>query len=111
MLAAIAKAWKGEPWEDVEILSGKVMEPSPDKKKTILFGKCIYQAHKNNPAIKEMIAIKGCPPKPETVSDALHKAGIEVDPTIFENLDKVPGFFLKRYEGKPEFDESFFKVD
>ena len=111
MLAAIAKAWKGEPWEDVEILSGKVMEPSPDKKKTILFGKCIYQAHKNNPAIKEMIAIKGCPPKPETVSEAFHKAGIEVDRTIFENLDKVPGFFLKRYEGKPEFDESFFKVD
>ena len=87
------------------------MEPSPDKKKTILFGKCIYQAHKNNPAIKEMIAIKGCPPKPETVSEAFHKAGIEVDPTIFENLDKIPGLFLKRYKDKPEFDESFFKLN
>jgi Ni,Fe-hydrogenase III small subunit len=111
MLAAIAKAWKGEPWEDVEILSGKVMGPSSDKKKTILFGRCIYQAHKNNPVIKEMIAIKGCPPKPEAVCEALHKAGIDVDPAIFKNLDTLPGFFLKRYEGKPEFDESFFKVE
>ena len=110
MLAAIAKAWKGEPWQDVEILSGKVMEPSPDKKKTILFGKCIYQAHKNNPDINEMIAIKGCPPEPETVCKALHKAGIDVDPAIFDNLDTVPGFFLKRYEGKPEFDESFYRI-
>ncbi len=110
MLAAIAKAWKGEPWGDVEILSGKVMEPSPDKKKTILFGKCIYQAHKNNPDIKEMIAIKGCPPKPEAVYEALHKAGIDVDSAIFENLDTLPGLFLKRYEGRPEFDESFFKI-
>ena len=111
MLAAIAKAWKGKPWEDVEILSGKVMKPAPQMKKTILFGKCIYQAHKNNPDIQEMIAIKGCPPKPETVSKAFHKAGIAVDPTIFENLDKVPGIFLKRYKDKPEFDESFFKID
>ncbi|MGD8292827.1 MAG: DUF362 domain-containing protein [Desulfobacterales bacterium] len=110
VLAAIAKAWKGEPWEDVEFLSGKVMEPSPDKKKTILFGKCMYQAHKSNPAINEMIAIKGCPPKPETVTAAFHKAGIEVDPTIFENLDKVPGIFMKRYQNRPEFDESFFKI-
>jgi len=110
ILAAIAKAWKGEPWEDVEILSGKVMEPSPDKKKTILFGKCMYQAHKNNPDIKEMIAIKGCPPKPEAVCEALHKAGIEVDPATFENMDKVPGIFMKRYKGKAEFDESFFKI-
>jgi len=111
MLAAIAKAWKGKPWEDVEILSGKVMKPAPKMKKTILFGKCIYQAHKNNSDIKEMIAIKGCPPKPEAVCEALHKAGIDVDPAIFENLDTLPGIFLKRYEGKPEFDESFFKIN
>ncbi len=110
ILAAIARAWKGEAWEDVEILSGKVMEPSPDKKKTILFGKCIYQAHKNNPNIKEAIAIKGCPPKPKSVYAALQKAGIEVDASIFENMDLIPGKFLKRYEGRPEFDESLFRV-
>ena len=110
VLAAVAKAWKGQPWNDVEILSGKVMKPSSDKKKTILFGKCMYQAHKENPNIQEMIAIKGCPPKPEKVCEALQKAGIDVDASIFENMDLIPGKFLKRYEGKPGFDEDFFKI-
>jgi uncharacterized protein (DUF362 family) len=111
ILAAVAKAWKGEPWNDVEILSGKVMKPATGKKKTILFGKCMYQANKNNPDIQEMIAVKGCPPKPDKVCEALQKAGIDVDPSIFENMDLIPGKFLKRYAGKPEFDESFFKVE
>jgi len=110
ILAAVAKAWKGEPWDDVEILSGKVMKPASGKKKTILFGKCMYQANKNNPDIQDMIAIKGCPPKPDKVYEALQKAGIDVDPSLFENMDLIPGKFLKRYAGKPEFDESFFKV-
>ena len=87
-----------------------VMKPTPAKKKTILFGKCMHQANKDNPDIQEMIAIKGCPPKPESVYQALQKAGIEVDPSIFENMDLIPGKFLKRYAGKPEFDESFFKI-
>jgi hypothetical protein len=111
VLDAITQAWEGEPWEDVEVLSGKVMKPTPGKKKTILFGKCMYQANKDNPDIQEMIAIKGCPPKPESILKALHKAGIKVDPSIFENIDKVPGKFLKLYEGRPEFDESFFTID
>jgi hypothetical protein len=110
ILAAIAKAWKGAPWDEVEILSGKVMKPTPAKKKTILFGKCMHQANKDNPDIQEMIAIKGCPPKPKSVYQALQKAGIEVDPSIFENMDLIPGKFLKRYAGKPEFDASFFKI-
>jgi len=110
ILAAIAKAWKGEPWDDVEILSGKVMKPEHGKKKTILFGKCMYQANKDNPDIKEMIAVKGCPPKPEAVYQALQKAGIEADRTIFDNLDTIPGKFLKRYKDRPEFDDSFFSI-
>ncbi|KGM38460.1 hypothetical protein JY97_15905 [Alkalispirochaeta odontotermitis] len=110
-LAAKAKAWQGEPWNEVEILSGKVMKASAGKKKTILFGKCMYQANKDNSEIQEMIAIKGCPPKPEKVREALQKAGIDVDASIFENIDLLPGKFLKRYAGKPKFDESFFKIN
>jgi coenzyme F420-reducing hydrogenase gamma subunit len=86
------------------------MKPTPGKKKTILFGKCMHQANKDNPDIQEMIAIKGCPPKPKSVYEALQKAGIEVDPSNFESMDLIPGKFLKRYEGKPEFDETFFKI-
>jgi len=110
VLAAIAFAWKGEPWDDVEVLTGKSMQPTPGKKKTILFGKCMYQLHKDNPDIKEMIAIKGCPPQPKSIIKAFHQAGIEINPSIIENAEMAPGFFTKRYEGKPEFEEKHFTV-
>ena len=110
ILRAIANAWRGEPWDDVEILTGKIMKPTPGKKKTILIGKCMYQANKKNADIKEMIAVRECPPDLKETMRALHQAGIEVSPTSFENMDMDAGFFMKRYEGKPEFEESFFKV-
>ena len=110
MLSAIRYAWKGEPWEDVEILTGKSMQPTPGMKKTILLGKCMYQAHKDNPDIRELIAIKGCPPSPKTMLKALHQAGIDADPGLFENMDQLAAFFFSRYTDKPEFDESFFQV-
>ena len=61
VLAAIRYAWKGTPFDDVEILTGKSMAPTPGKKKTILLGKCMYQANKDHPDINEMIPVKGCP--------------------------------------------------
>ena len=111
LLTAIAKAWDGKPWDDVEILTGKIMKPTPGKKKTILLGQCIYDANKNNPDIQEMIPIKGCPPQSKTVVKALHQAGIDIDPAVFENIEKLPGVLMKRYKNNPDFDESFFKVE
>ena len=110
-LTAIAYAWKGEPWDDVEVLTGKLMKPTPGKKKTILIGKCLYEANKKHPDIKNMITVKTCPPSPDAVVKALHQAGVEVNPAIFEHLEAAPGFFMKKYEGKPEFDESLFRVE
>ena len=110
ILTAIAYAWQGEPWDDVEVLTGKVMTPTPGKKKTILLGKCMYQINKDSPDIQEMIVVKGCPPSPEAVVRAFHQAGINVNPAIFEHIDAAPGFFLRKYEGKPEFEESFFTI-
>jgi uncharacterized protein (DUF362 family) len=110
MLTAIRYAWKGEPWNDIEILTGKSMQPAPGMKKTILFGKCMYQAHKDNPVIREMIAVKGCPPTPKAMLKALHKAGIDADPALFEHIEELPAFFFSRYKDRPEFDESFFQV-
>jgi len=111
LLTAIRYAWKGEAFDDVEVLTGKMMAPTPGKQKTILLGKCMYQAHKENPDINEMIAIKGCPPKPAEIVKALHKAGIEANPELFENIDQLPGFFMAKYADKPEFDEAFFRAD
>jgi uncharacterized protein (DUF362 family) len=110
VLTSIGFAWKGEPWDNVEVLTGKIMKPTPGKK-TILLGKCLWEAHKNHPDIKNMIAIKQCPPSPDKVVKALHQFGIDVNPAIFENLDALPGFFMSRYEGKPEFDESLFRIE
>jgi hypothetical protein len=110
VISAIRFAWKGEPWDKVEVLTGKSMLPTPGMKKTILLGKCIYQAHKDNPDIQEMIPVKGCPPKPRDMLNALHRAGIEADPGFFENIDKMPELFMRRFEGNPEYDESFFRI-
>jgi uncharacterized protein (DUF362 family) len=110
ILMAIAQAWKGTPWDEVEILTGKAMKPTPGMKKTILLGKCMVQANRENPDILEMIPVKGCPPSQKELIGALHQAGIEVDISFIENLERAPGFYLKRYAGKPEFEEAFFSV-
>jgi hypothetical protein len=110
VLSAIAMSWQGEPWDEVEVLTGKRMQPRPGAHKTILLGKCMYQAHKDNPAIKEMIAVKGCPPKPEQIIKALHQAGIMADDQFFANLERMPGMFMKRYKDRPEFDPSLFTI-
>ena len=110
VLFAIAKAWIGQRWDDVEVLTGKLMKPKPGMKKTILLGKCMYSAHKNNPNINEGIPVKGCPPKPESIVRAFRKAGIELDEKLFNELDRYPGIFSRRYEGKSEFDESLFEI-
>jgi uncharacterized protein (DUF362 family) len=110
ILTALRYAWKGEPWDDVEVLTGKSMKPTPGKRNTILIGKCLYEANKNNPDLQKMIAVKGCPPDAKAIPSAFLEAGIELDPTLFENIDQLPGFFLGRYEGRPEFDESFFSI-
>ncbi len=111
ILSAIRYAWKGDPWDRVEVLTGKRMKPTPGMNKTILLGKCIVKANKDNPDIRESIPIKGCPPQPEDIIKALHQAGIQADPAMFENVDQLPGFFMARYAGNPDFDESFFKIE
>jgi hypothetical protein len=57
-----------------------------------------------------MIPVKGCPPSPKSVVKAFHQAGIEVNPGIFEHMEMAPGFFMGKYEGRPEFEEAFFRV-
>ena len=110
VLAAIAQAWKGEPFDNVEVLNGKRQNPTPGMKHTILMGQCMYQAHKDSPVINDMIPVKSCPPQPKAVVKALHQAGINVDAGIFENIDLAPAFFMARFQGKPEFEPGFYQV-
>jgi len=110
VLTAIARAYKGKPFDEIEVLNGKIQKPAPGMKHTILLGKCMYEANKDNPDIQDLVAIKSCPPQPKAIVKAFHQVGIEIDKAIFDNMDIAPGFFMKRYEGKPEFDESHFHV-
>ncbi|UCC18359.1 MAG: DUF362 domain-containing protein [Promethearchaeota archaeon] len=110
LLSGIKMAWKGEPFDDVEILTGKVMKPTPGMNKTILVGQCIYNENKDDPNINEVIAIKGCPPSIEDVQKALKQVGIKVPSYFFKNLDKAPLIFMGRYQNNPEFEESFYQI-
>ena len=111
VLTAIAMAWKGEPWDDVEVLTGKQMPPRPGKKKTILLGQCMCKRHKDNSAINEAILVDGCPPNPQSIVAAFHKAGIMIDSNLIENWEHLPGFLMARYKDKPEFEEGFFRIE
>ncbi|MFP4257549.1 MAG: DUF362 domain-containing protein [Desulfovermiculus sp.] len=110
ILSAVRYAWKGEPWDNVEVLTGKAMQPSPGMQATVLLGQCMYKKNKDHPNIRKMIPVKGCPPQPKDVVDALHEAGIEVDPKLFDQIEMLPGLFMERYKDRPEFEESFFRV-
>jgi uncharacterized protein (DUF362 family) len=105
----LAMSWTGEPWDNVEILAGKEQQPTPGKKKTILFGKCIYQAHKDNPDIQEMIPIKGCPPTDDSIRNAFTKAGIDLSP-LFGDLSTSLAFLMDMYKDQPDFDETFYAI-
>ncbi|MFO7965327.1 MAG: DUF362 domain-containing protein [Desulfobacterales bacterium] len=112
VLTNIVSNWKGKAFDDVEVLTGKDLKPTPGKKKTVLLGKCIYQANKDDPDIQEMYAEKGCPPSEKGIIRALQQAGIPVDDNLFEIYDStIMPILSRRYTRKPEeFQESFFTI-
>ncbi|MFX1337777.1 MAG: DUF362 domain-containing protein [Promethearchaeota archaeon] len=110
ILLAIKYSWKGKPYDKIEILTGKRMKPTEGNNKTILLGQCQCTLNKNDPCIKELIPIQGCPPAREDVVDALKQAGIKVQNAFFKGLDSGVGFLMAKYKGKPEFEESFFQI-
>jgi uncharacterized protein (DUF362 family) len=109
-LAAIRKAWRGKAWDKVEILTGKCMAPTPGMHKTILLGQCMYRKHRDNPVIKEMIPVKGCPPDPQDILKALRQAGIGADEALFAKAELRPGQLMRRYQDDPAFEETLFQV-
>ncbi len=107
---AIIAAHKGQPYDNIEILTGKVRQAAPGYNKTILFGNCIIKANKNNPNIKQAIKIKGCPPEPDDIAAGMAPAGIPVDPNIFAKVHLGTSVLLARYKDKPGFSDEFFQV-
>ena len=69
----------GKPFDDYELLGGKNTQPSGKANKTFLLGDCINALHKNNPAIKEAIPIKGCPASFKAMVETLNAHGVHFD--------------------------------
>ncbi len=111
LLTILGMTWNGKPFDDVEFLTGKRMTPTPGMKKTILVGQCMCKLNKDYQGPQELIPIKGCPPDPKDAIEAMKKIGISIDETIFKNQDMGGAYFMARYKGKPEFDESFFTIE
>ncbi len=107
----IGKTWDGKAFDDVEVLTGKIHRPTPGMKHTILLGQCQVKLNKENKYIKNRILVPGCPPKIDKLISGLKESGIEADPTVFKNLDMTPGLFMKRYKGKTEFSQKFYRAD
>ncbi|SFM45906.1 DUF362 domain-containing protein [Thermodesulforhabdus norvegica] len=110
ILTSIARSWKGKPWPKVEVLTGKKMHPTPGMDATILLGKCMSEAHADNPSVKKAITVKTCPPHPKAIVKAFKDAGIELDEGLLTNLEAHAQSFFRKYEGKTEFDESFYRI-
>lgn len=105
MLLMIMSAYQGNPFDNIEILTGKSMKSSGKAEKTILVGNCMIKANKKDPTIKDVVLAKGCPPTFEETTKAFEQCGILVD---MEGYQKLQHTLINRYQGKEEFDECFF---
>lgn len=107
LMILLIGAFDGNPFKNVEFLSGKVMQASGGYDKTFLFGNCIIRANRKNTKMKEGVKIKGCPPTVEEIIGKLNEHGIPAD---LDAYVKYRQKIFDRYTGKPGFDESHFTV-
>ena len=105
MLLMIMSAYQGNPFDNIEILTGKSMETSGKADKTILVGNCMIKANRKDSKIKEAIFAKGCPPSFEEVGKAFEHCAINVDMEAYQKLQHT---LINRYQGKEEFNNSLF---
>jgi len=86
-------------FDQYEILSGSVQEPSADAKKTFLFGQCQIRKNQKHPGAKELIPIKGCPPSMAEIEKTLNENGIPVSRKGYEQYRL---YIMSRYWKKPD---------
>jgi hypothetical protein len=108
ILVTIMSAYKGDPFNQIEILTGKDMRPSGRANKTLLVGNCMIKACRKDSDLKEASLIKGCPPSLEAVHEALKECGIHFNEEYYR---KFRLSLIERYEGKEGFDEGFYYLN
>lgn len=108
MLILISSAFKGVPFPNVEVVSGKQQLASPGFDNSLLFGKCACHLNKNNPNIKKAITLWGCPPDLEKMAEELGKEGLECD---YNEYVRFRHYLFDRYKGKEGFNLSDWSVE
>ena len=107
VLILLLGAYTGEPFDNIEFLTGKVARSKGGYKKTFLFGNCIIRENRDNELINEAVPIKGCPPRAERIINVLNEHGINADPNSYLVYRSS---LAARYEDQPQFKEEHFIV-
>jgi len=100
-----------QTFDDIEVLHGKIKDPHAGHKHTLLVGQCQVKRNANNPLINHCVKINGCPPSRKDLVRAYEELGIELPDDFMERMARHPTTFTRKYEGKPEFDDSFYLID
>jgi len=101
---------RDKPFDDIQILHGKIHEPTEGHKHTLLVGQCQVKRNGENPLINHCVKIEGCPPSKKDLLEAYGELGIELPDNFMEWMAKSPETFITKYMDKPEFDEAFYRI-
>lgn len=107
ILILLLGAYTGEPFKNIEFLSGKTARSQGGYDKTFLFGNCIIRENRGNTHIREAVPIKGCPPRAADIVQILNEHGINAD---FNHYILYRESLAKRYADRPEFEEEHFTI-
>ncbi|HEY48587.1 MAG TPA: DUF362 domain-containing protein [Dehalococcoidia bacterium] len=101
---------KDRPFDDIEVLHGKILEPTAGHKHTLLVGQCQVKKNSKHRLINHCVKIKGCPPSKKALQEAYRELGIELPDDFIEQMGRFSMTFMRKYAGKPEFNDAFYVV-
>lgn len=101
---------RDKPFDDIEMLHGRIHEPLGGHKHTVLIGQCQVKKNGQNPLINHCVKIKGCPPSKADLIEAYADVGIDLPDDFIERMEKMSETFMGRYEGRPDFEDAFYRI-
>ncbi len=101
---------RDEPFDDIEVLHGKTLDPQGGHKHTLLVGQCQVKRNSDNPKINHCVKIRGCPPSKKDLVAAYRELGIMLPDNFLAWMARIPENHMRKYQDSPEFDESFYVV-
>ena len=111
MAGILMAADESKVFDDVEILYGKIQDPTRGHKHTVLFGQCQVTKNSENPLINHCVKLRGCSPLKEDLPEAFGELGIHLPEDFLERARKGPETFHgRKYIGRTEFDEAFYRI-